>query len=345
MLQIMDNKLFMTVVMIWILLSSVGCQPNISEHGEMISDQGVIEPRTTPTIETETTPTIEAVTQPPSPTSVITETPSPSITATTVPTIPTVTKTLATSTSSSEPLPTLSPDEAIEQVMTFLEDTQISGCLLPCWWDAIPGITSWENAKLNLMTISTVVLEKENRIWLNFPLPDTISETSNFTQLYTWNELGIIDTIRIESINISGYDAKTMVGIFGIPDEVWVRTLDAPYLGTLPFELVIVYQSQGFSLYYSVDATLNDDVVTACFEPGFVELSYPDLFPASPEIFIWANAETKTIDEIVQEPDAIFFSLEEKTDLTPETLYEKFANSSESPCIDTSSELWRVGNN
>lgn len=345
MLQIRDSKLFMTIGMIWILLGNVGCQPNISPPGEIISDQGVVELQITSTIKTETTPTIEAGTQLSTPISVIAETPSPSITSTTVSSILNATKPLATSPSSPEPLPTLTTDEAIEHVMTLLEDTQNSGCVLPCWWEAIPGVTSWEDAKLNLMTISTVVLEKENRIWLNFPLPDTLSEASNFTQLYTWNELKIIDTIKIEPINITGYDAKTMMEIYGTPDEVWVRTLDAPYLGTLPFELVIVYQGQGFSLYYSVDATLNDDVVTACFEPGFVETRNPDLFPASPEILIWASGMSKSIDEIVQEPDAVFFPLGEKTDLIPEMLYEKFTNSIESPCIDTPSELWQVGNN
>jgi hypothetical protein len=49
----------------------------------------------------------------------------------------------------------------------------------------------------------------------------------------------------------------------------------------------------------------------------------------------------KTIDEVANTPDEIYFPLEEKTDLTPQTFYEKFTNPNESPCIDTPSDLWK----
>lgn len=82
------------------------------------------------------------------------------------------------------------------------------------------------------------------------------------------------------------------------------------------------------------------NIVTACFEQGYIEEKRPDIFPASPRIYSWEAGITKTIKEIAFIPEEHYFPLESKTELTPQTLFDKFMNPDEQPCIDTPSDLW-----
>ncbi|MCZ7670547.1 MAG: hypothetical protein M5U34_27045 [Chloroflexi bacterium] len=108
----------------------------------------------------------------------------------------------------------------------------------------------------------------------------------------------------------------------------------------LPFQLIIVYQEQGISFRYYVDASSDGETVSVCFEPGTVETERPALFPVGPLIYLWEPGQTKTIDEIANIPDERYYPLEEKTDLTLQTFYEKFTSPDESLCISTPANLW-----
>jgi hypothetical protein len=322
---------------IGLFLGVVGCQPTVSVPNITVAVTKEIANEQTDTLLSATSIMSTRLI---SKTAISIQTPSPTSQPTLTP--------FSTGTATPTPTPwaTLPPDEAANKVLSLLADNQNPDCLLPCWWGATPGQTQWWDIQpyLQSFALQIYTYPQDSLNVIAFPVPSHISSLEELHIGYSYNQSDIIISISVPSLNIEGYDAKTMVTLYGIPDEVWVRTLDAPYLGTLPFELIVVYQKQGFSLYYSVDASLNDDIVTACFEPGFIEIRNPDLFPASPRIYIWEGGNPKSIDEIVREPDAVFFPLEEKTDLTSETLYEKFTSSRESPCIDTPSELWRVGN-
>jgi hypothetical protein len=132
-----------------------------------------------------------------------------------------------------------------------------------------------------------------------------------------------------------------MMTLYGMPDDVWLFTSSEMLQGNvLPFHLIIVYQELGISFFYYVGATINDGIVTSCFEPGVVETERPDLFPAGPEIYLWEPGEYKTVNEIANIPGQIYRRLESKTDLTPQTFYEKFIDLNQNPCIDTPANLW-----
>ncbi|MCA9934373.1 MAG: hypothetical protein KC415_10640 [Anaerolineales bacterium] len=315
-------------------LITISCQPSFSqENNDMVVTPMVTISTTVlkPTTIMEITPT--ALPSPtPSPTSTPTQEFVPTIAA---PTSPTPTNTVL-------PLPTLSPNEAVNQVMVLLADNQNPECLLPCWWGATPGITSWNEIEPFLSTFTSIDQSTSVGVSLEAPLPEAVAISGfDYNQVYIWNEDGKIISITVDSINITGYDAKTMMTIYGMPDEVWIRTISSPREGVLPFQLIIVYQQKGFSLHYYVDASIQDGVVTACFEPGFIETERPDLFPAGPRMYLWEAGVVKSIEDIVREPLATFFLLQDKTDLSPETLYLKFTNPNEQPCIDTPAEDWR----
>lgn len=226
--------------------------------------------------------------------------------------------------------------------MKLLADTQDPNCLLPCWWGATPGQTQWQGIELFLSSFAVRIRVTPLGASVEFPLPEPVKVSGfDYNVVYIWNKAGVINEISIDSINISGYDPRSMMALYGVPDEVWLNTRDSPVQGVLPFQLIVVYQQKGISFRYYVRATRTGDMVTACFEPGVVELERPDLFPVGPRIFLWTPGEYKTIGEISPIPWERYFSLESKTELTPQTLYEKFRNPNEPPCIETPAELWK----
>lgn len=280
-----------------------------------------------------TTPTALAAvsTATPTPTATIEATPLPTATAT------------QTAVVTLTPLPTLPPDEAVNKVIALLQDNQNPDCLLPCWWGVVPGQTQWDDVSPYLESFALKIdfFPEQSVFVAMFPVTESINYRGKLNIGYGLDTSEIVSDISIASINIEGYDPQTMMTLYGIPDEVWLKTFPDGLPGdVLPFQLIIVYQEEGISFYYYVDASRVGEMVTVCFEPGIVETERPDLFPAGPRIYIWEPGQVKTIDEIANVADEIYYPLEERADLTPQTLYEKFTNPNESPCIDTPSELW-----
>lgn len=269
-------------------------------------------------------------------------TPMPTATSTLPPTLtPSPTKT-----ASPTPWPTLPPDEATEKVLALLMDNQNPDCLLPCWWGATPGQTKWEDIAPFLNALAGVDISSSGTFFgatVTLPLPESVigTDSGDSYVFYGWDESGVIHGIDVDPINISGYDAKTMVTLYGVPDEVWLKTISMIREGVLPFHLIIVYQEKGISFHYYLNATIVEETITACFEPGFVEMNRPDLFPASPRIYVWESGHFKSIEEISLIPMEVYFPLETKTDLTPELLFERFTNPNEQPCIETPADLWK----
>lgn len=320
---------------------SLGCQTNSNESDLIVvaTNDSVVEQRDimlTVTTVSPTSPESQIV----APTLILTptSTKSPIMQLTMIP--------LPTETVTPEPWPTLPPDEAAEKVLALLTNNQNSDCLLPCWWGATPGQTHWEDIAPFMSSLAEVDISSSGTSFgatITMPLQESVvGATSGESYVfYGWDESGVIHGIVVDPINISGYDAKTMVSFYGVPDEVWLKTIDTIREGVLPFHLIIVYQEKGISFHYYLDATIVKQTITACFEPGFVEMNRPDLFPASPRIYVWEPGPFKSIDEISLIPMEVYFPLETKTDLTPELLFERFTNPNEQPCIETSADLWK----
>jgi len=325
------------LIEIGLLFWIIGCQPTVSE---LYSTTAVIKKATNEPTEaspiTASLPTSHPTSQTVTPVAISIASPTGSL-------IPQPTFTPSSKeTTTPTPWPTLPPEEAANKVLSLLEDNQNPDCLLPCWWGAIPGQTQWQDIEPLLSSFAIKIDKISSGALVKLPLPESIAVPGfDYYISFGWDELGVIQKIYLKSMNITGYDAKTMLMLYGIPDEVWIKTIPAPREGVLPFQLIIVYQQKGFSFHYYVNATKTDDTITACFEPGFVESERPDLFPAGPRIYIWVPSERKEIEEISSIPLEVYYPLEDKTDLTPETLYKRFTNPNEEPCISTPADLWR----
>ncbi len=326
---------------ICMVLLSVGCQPTTDED-----DQTAIVTQIIPGEIATALPTVTPV----MPSRLIVPSVTPTQTVISLPTSSSVlglTPTfLPTETITPTLWPTLSPNEAANKVISLLSDNHNPDCLLPCWWGATPGQTYWQDIEPFLNSLAKTIHYSSSGTSFGaeviLPLPQSVAvlNSSDYHAFYGWGESGIIHGIQIAPINISGYDAKTMVTFYGVPDEVWLKTLDAPREGVLPFQLIIVYQQLGISFRYYVDASTNGEIVTACFEPG-IETERPDLFPANPRIYVWEPGQYKEIEVISPIPGETYFPLEAKTDLTLETLHERFTNPDEQPCVDTPVDAWR----
>ncbi len=312
----------------WILLLTVVFLSACAGFGD--GETAVLPP--TPTIASPTSVPTETATRTPSPTRPPEET---AIIPTQVPTV------APTATVTPTPLPTLPPNEAIAKVLSLLQDNQNPDCLLPCWWGAAPGQTQWQNIEPHLKSFAIKIEESPKGALVKIPLPSSVAEHGFSYVGYGRDENGIIRGISIHSMNIAGYDPKTMMSLYGVPDEVWMKTFDDNLPeGVLPFQLIMIYQEQGISFHYYVGAFRIDDTVTVCFEPGIVEAHRPDLFPVGPQIRLWEPGQYRTVNEITNVSDETYYPLAEKTDLTPQTFYEKFTDPNESPCIDTPSDFW-----
>jgi hypothetical protein len=328
-------KIILSGACLFLLL--MGCQPTVS--------QGIEAALTTETIVSEQEATLQnAMTIIPTRSNLhtATSTSTPIPTPTSSPTVPPTQTPLPSVTVTPSPWPTLPPDEAADKVLALLADNQNPDCLLPCWWGATPGQTLWHDIEPFLISFALEIKANSSAALVYLPLHEAI-EVPGFDGYvaYSWNESGVIKEISLKPMNVSGYDPRTMMTLYGVPDEVWLKTFSELLPGeVLPFQLIIVYQEQGISFRYYVDASGTDTTVTACFEPGVVEIERPDLFPAGPRIYLWEPGQHKTIDEIANIPGERYFPLAEKTDLTPQTLYEKFTDPNEQPCIDTPADSW-----
>ncbi|MBK7919933.1 MAG: hypothetical protein IPJ94_27490 [Chloroflexi bacterium] len=321
---------------ICLVLLLVGCQLAVGQDNETVlttetisNKRETVLPTATRLAPTRSISQTATSTWTPIPPPTISPTPQPSPTS------------LPTETATSTPWPTLSPDEAANKVLSLLAENQNPDCLLPCWWGATPGQTYWQDIEPVLRSFALEIDSDSSAAFVILPLHESIKVPGfDGYVAYSWDESGIINAISVKSMNMPGYDPSTMMSFYGIPDEVWVKTFSELLPGeVLPFRLILVYQEQGISFRYYVDAVRTGETVTACFEPG-IEMDRPDLFPAGPRIYLWEPGQHKTIDEIVNIPDETYFPLEEKTSLTPETLYEKFTDPNQSPCIDTPADLW-----
>lgn len=323
---------------LWLFLLTVGCQSTANEDNQAVISTQVISSEPATALPTYTSVIISSPI-PPSITPTWTLTPSPANS----PTSELISTPLPVETTVPTPWPTLSPDEATNRVLNLLAGNQNPDCLLPCWWGVVPGQTRWSDILpyLQSFSLQTYPYPQDSLHIIAYSIPSSVSYLEELHIGYTYNESDIVTSIDIPSINIGGYDAQTMMTLYGIPDQVWLTTIAEPREGVLPFQLIIVYQQQGISFRYYVDATKSGDTITACFEPGVVEEERPDLFPAGPRIYVWEPGQTKTIQEISPIPLERYFPLETKTDLTPQTLYEKFINPEELPCIDTPADLWK----
>jgi len=281
-----------------------------------------------------------------------TATPRPSSTATPS-AAPTETATaIATATSTPSPLPpptvtpTAFPTLSPEMAEAFLADFLLHGseCPLPCWWDAIPGQTSWVSIEPFLRSLTTDISRHGTAFmppplvgyWVTLNVPLDIHPLGHFVIGYLVND-GIIETISARLGTAPAYSLDTILSQYGPPSEVWLDTMSEPREGSLPFGLYLHYQQQGFFVSFREEATLVGERVIGCFEP--------DRLNESPYLFLWdpkQNLSYREVLERVESGDLWRFRLplEEATGLSLAEFTAIYSDPANGLCIETPAELW-----
>lgn len=257
----------------------------------------------TPTSETITLSPVAQATETAAPratiqvTRLVTPTPTPSPTA--VP--PTLT-----------PLPTIAAEELETAVADLLANPM--NCDVPCWWGAIPGITSLNEIKYAVSPYNFDIYEyEENGEVIILRLGIGYVEWSGDFEVrvgYGFSHSILLDVLAY-SPPISEFLAQ-----YGQPDEVWLETMSF-MRETLPFRLNMVYLQEGMAVGYVVDGDIQDDIVIGCFaaeETGRLRLIVP-------------NTATSYRDfPTIFEEERRYLPLEEATNLTMEDFVRRFGD-------------------
>jgi hypothetical protein len=225
------------------------------------------------------------------------------------------------------PLPTLEGEELETRVAELLENPM--NCDVPCWWGAIPGVTSINEIKHAISPYNFDIYEyydEEGRVYFRLGIGH-VEERNDFEVriVYGFSD-SVLAGVTAYSPSVSKFLAK-----YGEPDEVWLETMSHEREGDLPVRLNLVYLQKGIAVGYVVDGEINNEVVMACFadkETGRLRLLAP-------------NTTTSYGDfSPIFEVDRRYISLGEATGLTMEEFMQRFNDPTQPQCIETPAKLW-----
>jgi hypothetical protein len=225
------------------------------------------------------------------------------------------------------PLPTLEGEELETSVARLLENPM--NCDVPCWWGAIPGVTSINEIKHAISPYNFDIYEyydEEGKVYFRLGIGH-VEERNDFEVrlVYGFSD-SILAGVTAYSPSISEFLAK-----FGKPDEIWIETKSYKREGNLSVRLNLVYLQKGMAVGYVVDGDIQDDIVTGCFadkEKGRLFLLVPD------------TATSYRDFTPIFELERHYLLLEEATSLTMDDFMQQFSDPSQPQCIETPTELW-----
>ncbi len=259
----------------------------------------------------------------------------------------------STQTPTLTPIPTLSEQDALETFINLIEKD--SECNLPCWLGVTPGQTKFEEVENIFSQFSAIASTdfslQSAYIRVFFPnfetaVHDTVTEVypaSDGKVLKVLVYAGVDPKGIYENITFSNPEYQKMwqryfvPGIFtsyGPPEKIFLDTTrvvaDTP--GPYPFALWIVYPEQGFLIRYDgVNSKIGDEIRICPMQ-------------SSIEIKIW-YVERSNYEEFMKNAEAGGISLgpqpiEEVTDFSIESFYEKFRSGTVDTCFETPASIW-----
>jgi len=244
---------------------------------------------------------------------------------TTTPTVATPTIIVATLT----PLPTLVADELELAIEDLIANPM--NCDVPCWWGAIPDITTMNEVKHSISPYNFDIYEYEvnGEIYIRLGIK-RIEEQNDFEVKIVYNfSDSILTGVTAYSPPISDIFAK-----YGQPDEVWLSAMNDPREHPPLLWFVIVYLQKGVGIGYVVDGNSQDDVITGCVANRDTERlrSLRLIIPDSATGY-------KDFPSIFTE-ERLYLPLEEAVGLTTEDFMQLFNDPTQPQCIETPAELW-----
>jgi hypothetical protein len=265
-------------------------------------------PTTTPVVNVENTPDLVL---------------SPTASATVAPGTATTTIVVATP----APLPTLEGEELELAVAELLANPM--NCDMPCWWGAIPGVTSLYEIRHAISPYNFHISEYEEEGDVVYLLVETgyVQEQGDY-------EIGVVYNFSHSTlVGLTAYSPpiSEILVKYNQPDEVWFSAFNDPREEHPTVWLNIVYLHIGMAANYVVDRVLQNDMAVGCFTDeatGRLRLITP-------------NRATNYEDfSPLFSEDRHYTPLEEATSLTVEDFIQRFTDPTQPHCIETPAELW-----
>ena len=232
------------------------------------------------------------------------------------------------------PLPTIPTEEAGE----FIVDLYVHNmnCKLPCWWGAVPGVTSWESVEQFLNTFVAEITTGEDipglygiqHHGIHYKILDNPSpgSTGYFVRDGTIYKL----VISPEGTELS-YQLNQLLATYGEPDEILLQGW--PYNDDRQphFALLIIYDQKGILARYQGDAE-------------FTSTQKMRMCPkkTGPKLILWAPGFV-TVESLIAHENEIwsapdFQPIQDTTNLDVKAFYQKMLDPE--ACFETPKDIW-----
>ncbi len=234
--------------------------------------------------------------------------------------VPTNTYTLVSATST-RTSPTLSAEERehlITQLLT--EDYQ---CMLPCWGEIEPGVTTWQDAKLLLEQFAQIYSSQSYIYTAEFQY----SEKNVVLVFYVRNN--IVEFIAAPRFE---YPLHRLLQDYGEPDEVYFYILDVLPIDTNnPYTVYLFYKEKGIIAEYN-GAAAKGATISVCFRDSQGQKSQTAL------LSLWSKGSDKTFENVIAQymsSSLKYYKIEELSPNTSQEFYEIYQlKDSENYCLE-----------
>ncbi len=223
------------------------------------------------------------------------------------------------------PLPTLEGKELELAVAELLASPM--NCDVPCWWGAIPSITSFNEIKHAISPYNFHISEYEEDGEVVYLLLET-----EYVEDQGHYEIGIVYNFSSSIlVGVTAYSPSIseVLTKYGQPDEVWLTTAIAP--APILVRLNLVYLQEGMAFGYITDGDAKNGMFKGCFsveETGYLRLLEPDTATGYKDFTPIFGLDRR------------YLPFEEATSLTMEHFMQQFSDPSQPQCIETPMELW-----
>ena len=263
-------------------------------------------------------------------------------------------------------LPTLSPDNARQEVLRLLQED--SECKFPCFWGLVPGETSISDT-MNILNVFTTLGDLSDfsdnnmaRLYIRVPVDSdekllgiTFNFDGNDNTLH-WLVASVaieknqpatnplFDKMLFEEI-ANRLSLPQVLSTYGRPSDVKIFTYSAVPQGTTDeFILLLLYPEQGFMVEYIDSAGIyiqngKPNEMIGCFADAYVYFLF------------WKPSKEIIIDDVISETNGLYLysymfdkyrSIGDVTDLSLETFYTKFATADGRQCLMTPEDFWSL---
>jgi hypothetical protein len=217
-----------------------------------------------------------------------------------------------------------------------------NGCLLPCWWGIMPGVTSWGETLHFLNQFSGF-----SRIEADYQYSLT-DNPKNFTH-YIWRfpspypqafvtrvdfevQNGIVVAISLwDDIGGHMFHLDKLYSDYGRPDRIFIVPEKCTQgLNFCQASISFIYDNQRFLFENQVYGAINDKTVSLCvFESNYGHIS------------TWSSGVDIDLNFRVGD-EAQFVPFEQASQVTIEEFFEQYHSSVKlETCFDVSIDLWK----